>query len=305
MKAILTSVENGEVSDLQGVSFLGRSNECNVLVDDPKVSRRHAMIRQQDDGFWMFDLGSFNGSYLNGSRVTAAKLLKDGDILDIADHEFRFGQTGVVATEEVVSETDRSTVALIRSKSVVILVSDIQGFTALSEQLSPDDLAQVIGSWYADCELIMDKYGATVDKFIGDCVLAYWTEVNETTLTNSILAAKDLVDSCNKIYDQKKEVFDSAGKTFGVGVAVHTGRVAYGGMSSGEFTLVGDHVNLTFRIESLTREVGKEVLVSGDFVEAAPFMRDLAEDLGIQQVKGRVVPVEIWGVHTFPEPDQG
>lgn len=259
------------------------------------------MIRRQDDGYWLFDLGSFNGSYLNGARVTAARLLKDGDVLNFADHEFRFCQDGSVL-QEFSMEMASSTIALIRSKAVIILVSDIQGFTSLSEQLSPDDLAQVIGSWYSDCEIILSKYGATVDKFIGDCVLAYWTDVTEINLTNSVRAAQELLASCHKIYELKKDVFDSVGQKFGAGVALHTGKVAYGGMSQGEFTLVGDPVNLTFRIESLTRTLDREVLTTSEFMNAAPAMRELADNLGIQQVKGRAEPVEIWGFHSFPEP---
>jgi class 3 adenylate cyclase len=260
------------------------------------------MVRKQDDGYWLFDLGSFNGSYLNGARVTAARLLKDGDILNFADHEFRFAQNGL-AIEDLNMDMASSTIALIRSKSVVILVSDIQGFTALSERLSPGDLAQVIGSWYADCEIILAKHGATVDKFIGDCVLAYWTDVSDKTLASSVRAAQELLDSCHKIYEQRKEVFDSVGQKFGVGVALHTGRVAYGGMSQGEFTLVGDPVNLTFRIESLTRSLGREVLTTSDFIEAAPAFREFAENLGVQDIKGRAEPVEVWGFNSFPDPD--
>lgn len=291
------------MTDLAAVSLVGRSGECNVKINDPRASRRHAMIRKQEDGFWLFDLGSFNGSYLNGARVSAARLLKDGDVLNFADHEFRYTQTGR-PTQELQDDMSCSTIALIRSRPVIILVSDIEGFTALSEQFSPDDLAQVIGSWYSDCELILSKYGATVDKFIGDCVLAYWTEVNEKTLIDSVRAAKELLDSCHKIYGERKEVFEAAGQKFGAGVAVHTGKVAYGGMSQGEFTLVGDPVNLTFRVEALTRTVGKDILTTGDFIEAAPAMKAYAEDLGIQQVKGRVVPVEIWGFHSYPEPEE-
>ena len=62
-----------------------------------------------------------------------------------------------------------------------MLVSDIEGFTSLSESLPPDDLAQTIGAWYASCEDIINRYGGTVDKFLGDSVLTYWTEVSDAT----------------------------------------------------------------------------------------------------------------------------
>lgn len=77
------------------VSVIGRSRESAVPVLDPRVSRRHAMIRRQDDGFWFFDLGSINGSYINDRRVTTSQLLASGDVIRIADHQFRFEGTAV------------------------------------------------------------------------------------------------------------------------------------------------------------------------------------------------------------------
>ena len=281
--------------------MVGRSAECQILIPDPRVSRRHAMIRKQDGGFYIFDLGSFNGSYLNGVRVTAARKLESGDILNFADHEFRFMAELTEDTPDDIEELGGSTIALIRSTPVVILVSDIKGFTALSEKISPDDLAQVIGAWYGDCENILSGHGATVDKFIGDCVLAYWTKVNPDTQKAALLAARDLTEACEKNYQNHSGIFDGAGEAFASGIALHTGKVAYGGMSQGEFTLVGDPVNLTFRLESLTRQLESPVIVSGEFVEDWPEVREHCESKGSHKVKGRGQGVEVFAVTSYPE----
>lgn len=283
--------------------MLGRSAECNVVIPDPRVSRRHAMIRRQDDGYWFFDLGSFNGSYLNGSRVTAARKLNPGDILDFADNHYRFDQEGD-AVGEAEGEADgfgSSTIALIRSTPVIILVSDVEGFTSLSEKLPPDDLAQVIGGWYGSCESILGRHGATVDKFIGDCVLAYWTQVTAETRTAALRSARELLEACAQIQAGHEEIFSSIGQHFRSGVALNVGKVAYGGMSQREFTLVGDPVNLTFRLEHITREMGHPVLVTGDFLRDWPQGRQFCESLGVRQVKGRAQPVEVWRVRDFPD----
>lgn len=300
MKGILTNITSGAEIDLVGASLVGRATESNVLITDPRASRRHAMIRRQDDGFWLFDLGSFNGSYVNGARVTGARQLADGDILNFADNEFRYNQDGVTQ-EAYDDDVGGSTIALIHSKPVIILVSDITGFTALSEQLAPDNLAQVIGSWYGDCETVLGSRGATVDKFIGDCVLAYWTEVSEANYINAVLSARDLLTSCHKIYEAHRDVFESVDQKFGAGVALHSGQVAYGGMSQGEFTLVGDPVNLTFRVEGLTRKFPHDVLVTNEFIDAAPGLKAHSECLGSHSVKGRVEPVEVWGFNSYPD----
>ncbi len=300
LKASLQRIESGETIDLENVTILGRSAECRVSIADPRVSRRHAMIRRQDGGYYLFDLGSFNGSYLNGSRVTAARQLKSGDIITFAEHEFQYCEAGAQVSHQNTDDFGGSTIALIRSTPVVLLVSDIKGFTSLSEQIEGDDLAQIIGGWYSDCERILAEEASTVDKFIGDCVLAYWTTVNEETLSAALRAAKKLLSSCEKIYLARPDVFARIQRNFEIGVALHTGKVAYGGMSQGEFTLVGDPVNLTFRLESLTRELGADVILSGDFVRELPTIRPHCRNHGIQRVKGRVQGVEVFSIKSFP-----
>lgn len=300
MKGFLINVATGDRSELAPVSMLGRSPECNVIIPDPRASRRHAMIRRQDDGYWFFDLGSFNGSYLNGARVTAARKLGTGDLLDFADNHYRFEQEGGVFDEAEGDELGGSTIALIRSTPVIILVSDVRGFTTLSEKLPPDDLAQIIGGWYGDCETIMARHGATVDKFIGDCVLAYWTTVEPASRMAALRAAGEMIETCARTQEGRSELFESIGLSFSAGVALHIGKVAYGGMSQREFTLVGDPVNLTFRLEGLTRDLGRQVIASGDFLRDWPDGRQYCEAMGVHQVKGRAQPVEVWNVAKVP-----
>jgi len=71
---------------------LGRSRECELRVADPNVSRRHAEIRQEDDAYWIFDLGSMNGTLVNGKRVDRERL-DDGDRITLGSTEIVFGRT--------------------------------------------------------------------------------------------------------------------------------------------------------------------------------------------------------------------
>ena len=280
--------------------MLGRSPQCNLVIGDPGVSRCHAMIRKQEDGFWFFDLGSFNGSYLNGSRVTASRKLVTGDVLAFAGFQVRFEQERSDSDLGDEGDFGVSTVALIRSTPVIMLVSDVKGFTSLSEKIPLDDLAQIIGGWYASCETIMAKHGATVDKFIGDCVLSYWTEVGPDQRMAALRAARDMMDACASTFESRRDLFKEVDADFASGLALHLGEVAYGGMSQGEFTLLGDPVNLTFRMESLTRDVGHSVVTSGDFLRDWPEGRHFCKNLGTHLIKGRSQGTEIWAVETFP-----
>jgi hypothetical protein len=69
--------------------LLGRAKECDIVVDDPSVSRRHAEVRPAPEGHWVIDLGSTNGTEVNGRRVEKAKL-ETGDVITIGQTELRF-----------------------------------------------------------------------------------------------------------------------------------------------------------------------------------------------------------------------
>lgn len=300
LKAFLHRSDTGEVLPLDLITLVGRSPECQVVIADPRVSRRHAMIRRQAGGYYLFDLGSFNGSSINGSRVTTARQLNDGDVIRFADHEFRYGEQGASEIHAEMDDVAGSTIAMIRTAPTILLVSDVKGFTTLSESIEADELAQIMGSWYSDCECILSEEGATVDKFIGDSVLAYWTSVAPESLQASLRAAQRLLATCDRITSERPEVFENFGRDFSIGVALHVGKVAYGGMSQSEFTLIGDPVNLVFRLESLTRALEGSVLLSGDFVKELPEMAAHCRNLGTHQVKGRSQGVEVYSLVEFP-----
>src|SRR5436189_170648 len=76
---------------LSEIAIFGRKQESTICLPDNRVSRRHAMIRRQEEGqYWFYDLGSFNGSYVNGERVTTVRQLEDGDLIRICDFEYQF-----------------------------------------------------------------------------------------------------------------------------------------------------------------------------------------------------------------------
>ena len=296
LRGKLINEASGDVFDLDEVSEIGRSLDSVVVVADPRVSRKHAMIRRQDDGFWFFDLGSINGTYINGRRVTTSQLLMQGDQLRIADHYFRFegeGQPMEPDGEETASDV---TIVDMRSVEAILLVSDIQDFTKLSERLKPDELAPIIGSWYERTERIISEFGANLDKFIGDSVLAYWLDTSPQSRKSALEAADAMQRSCDHVREKHQEILSREGLEFRSGAAIHVGPTAYGAFSSQEFTLLGDAVNVVFRMEALTRELGEKVLVSGDLFEGWEEGRNQCEALGPQSVKGRAQPIDVYGL---------
>ena len=106
-------------------------------------------------------------------------------------------------------------------------------------------------------------------------------------------------------YAAHKDILDRFGVSFVTGVALHKGRVAYGGMSTREFTVLGDAVNVAFRMENLTREIGSKVITSAKFLDSWPDGENHCRSLGRHQLKGRAEPVELYAVENPPPPLAG
>lgn len=295
LRARLVNVTDGSEVILPETAIFGRKSDSTIPLPDSRVSRRHSMIRrQEDDEYWFYDLGSFNGSYVNNERVTTTRQLEPGDVIRICDFEYRFElpQAGPSARNDA---QDMQVVPML------ILVSDIKGFTRLSELIPPDELAQAIGSWYSYCDQVLTEHGAAIDKFIGDAVLAYWTDVSPNARQWALSAAKYLRDSCDLIQEEMKWTFERYDVSFSSGVALHSGEVSWGRLGQGGLTMLGDAVNTTFRIQALTRQLGSDVLVTSDFMKGWKEGMKHVRPLGTHSLKGKHIPVDIYAVESAPE----
>src|SRR5437763_1021123 len=134
---------------IRGNCSIGRSPKSAIVLDSPKASRRHAIINIQNIGeFWLIDLGSSNGTFLNSRRVHQPVRLCDHDQIVVGDRIFIFHQP------EQISEVYRTTFVARTIKEISnipcwLLVADIENFTPLSRSLVSDKLAELIGGWVA------------------------------------------------------------------------------------------------------------------------------------------------------------
>ena len=149
-------------------------------------------------------------------------------------------------------------------KVISILYSDVKGFTTISEKLSPEELVEFMNSYFTPMSEIVFKYEGTVDKYIGDAVLAFYgaplpQEDHPLKVTLSALdMIKTLKELRKKWQEENKPLID-------IGIGINTGEVSVGNMGSNtrfNYTVMGDHVNLTQRIEELTRIYKNNILIS-------------------------------------------
>jgi len=235
---------DGKRHPIQGSCSLGRTATNTIVLESPKVSRRHALIHVQNIGeLWLIDLGSSNGTFLNKGRIHHPVRLSDGDQITIGDQVFKFRQP-LAISDEYKKAVTRRTLREIQNISCWLLVADIRGFTPLSRSLQSEDLDVLLGAWILTCKEIIENQHGSVNKYLGDGFLAYWPDT--ATTPEGIVA----VISALKEFQQK------GGPDFRF--VVHFGPVAIGGIASmGEESLMGSEVNLTFRLEKLAGSLGE------------------------------------------------
>ena len=240
---------SGERFPIQGNSSIGRSARNLIVIDSQKVSRRHALINVQNVGeFWLIDLGSSNGTFLNGRRLHQPVRLCDQDQIIVGDRLFIFRQPEEITDDYRTTFAER-TIREIANVPCWLLVADIENFTPLSRSLTSDRLATLIGGWVATCKEIIEAHDGMIDKYLGDGFLAYWRGDPKTS--------KDIAATLEKL----KEAQARNEPRFRL--ALHFGFVAIGGVPSmGEESLMGKEVNFVFRMEKLAGSLGIQVLTS-------------------------------------------
>ena len=293
---------------LAGAFTLGRGSGNSLVLPDPRVSRTHALLRPYGRGkYYLLDMGSGNGTFLNGRLVTSPVELKDGDSIVIADFVLKYidldrraaGTTGEHETNQM------ETAINVSKEAISILVVDIRNFTGLTEAIPPKELPAFIGSWFRDAGATIESHGGVIDKYIGDAVMAYWlgsAEAVDAKLARGPLdSALELVEMA-RLYDGQLRARHPE-LAFAVGCGVHMGEAMFGSMGGAgrQFTAIGDCVNSAFRIESLCKELKRPIIVSEE-IKSAAGSGYVFEDMGAQKLKGKSVDVKVFAVQPTPAP---
>lgn len=301
MGARIRAVDNSVDYPLEDFNLIGRSQDATIRLTDAGISRQHATIRREGRHWWITDLGSANGSYVNDVAISAARALRSGDRLQLGTLVLMFDQDdteGNTVNSGMQTQVLRTTALPMKTVQATLLVGDLRDFTRISSQLTAEEVAKMLREWYADCENILKPRGATIDKFIGDGVFAYWPRVDDKTHADAAEAAHLLCRSEASQSPTRRWVKENLGIDVVCHVGLHVGEVALGAMGRGVNTAVGEAVNVTFRIEGLTRKLGTPVLVSSDFITQWAEGPSYFEPAGTHPVKGQPEPVAVWRLRT-------
>jgi adenylate cyclase len=165
----------------------------------------------------------------------------------------------------------------------------------MSEQLPIDLLAKLLGEWFRYVNDIIEKNGGGVDKFIGDAVMACWlmSDKNpELGIQQTLKAAYDIYLMTNKL----SQAYPKLPKPLRIGVGINTGEAIQGDMGSGrlqDYTVLGDAVNVAFRLEKASKELDADLVISHNSFKYYPSPVWEGRQQAIK-VKGKGEPVQVY-----------
>ena len=204
---------------------------------------------------------------------------------------------GQYVPPELVDEMARNPTAYSmepKSEDLTILFSDVRGFTSISENLSPDDLRSFINDYLTEMSAAISARRGTLDKYIGDAVMAFWgAPVPDTDhARQGVITALEMQKAAHALDEKFKAKGWPALK---IGIGLNTGNVRVGDMGSKvrrAYTVMGDPVNLASRLEGRTKTYGVGIMV-GEATEK--LVKDVIfKELDRIRVKGKHEPVAIY-----------
>jgi len=256
---------------------LGRSSACEVALNDTECSRRHALINPQAGGeFWIVDLGSTNGTHVNGRRLMRPTQLANGDRILLGRSELVFHGDGPrkSALKSATGETQMVTLPAIRQELAWMVLADIEGFTPFSQKHPPEEVSRRVGGWLSACSAMLAEHKADIQVFLGDGFLAYFP-------VRSFPAPRFFA----VLTSLRRLQVDPVHLPFRL--VVHHDRITVGAATAGGIeSVLGAGVNYLFRMEKVAGAAKARYTATPAALAAWPDPKPKAASLGRHKLKG-------------------
>jgi adenylate cyclase len=180
------------------------------------------------------------------------------------------------------------------NKELTVMFCDMRGFTKMSETMGPTQLQELLNSVFSRLTDLIRTNRGTIDKYMGDCVMAFWGAPVDTP-NHAHLSVKTAMEMAHAVRKINEEHRASGLPEIGIGIGLNTGTMCVGDMGSDirrSYTVIGDSVNLGSRLEGLSKAYGVDIVVSESTRKLAP---DFAwQELDRVRVKGKEQAVTIF-----------
>jgi adenylate cyclase len=275
---------------------IGRSKTNDLTLTDYNVSRFHAILTASPSGVVLNDLSSTNGTFVNTRRVTTLLNLSNADQVDLGDSRITLEFCYTKQDAEFDTTQGATKIAGMKVIDVTVLLADICSYTKMSQVLPSLDVAEALQDWFKQVNQIVEHHGGGVDKYIGDCAMALWRGKGNTT--DAAIAA---VEAAREIFRfttsfSQERWLHHPDYPWRCRLALNTGTALCGSLGTGEareYTVLGDSINVTFRLESLASQLGAD-LILGESTAALIKDQVALLPLGKSELKGRVGEEQVY-----------
>jgi adenylate cyclase len=180
-------------------------------------------------------------------------------------------------------------------KLLTVLFSDIRGFTSISEKFTPEGLVEHLNIYLQGMTDTIIKYDGTLDKYIGDAVMAFWGAPIEME-DHALNACKSAIEMIHALHGMNRKWRHENKPTLNIGIGINTGDMVVGNMGSNarmDYTIMGDNVNLGSRLEGATKFYKVGIIISESTYQ---YVKDdiIARELDLIRVKGKELPVKLY-----------
>lgn len=187
-------------------------------------------------------------------------------------------------------------------KNLTLLFCDIRSFTTISEQFNATDLTKFINKFLTPMTDVILKHNGTIDKYMGDCIMAFWNAPLDVAdhPKQASKAALVMLGELKKFNERQKVEAEEAGRKFipvNIGIGLNSGDCCVGNMGSDmrfDYSVLGDDVNLASRLEGQSKTYGVSVVIGENTHAQIAEMATI--ELDIIQVKGKTKPVRIFAL---------
>jgi adenylate cyclase len=270
--------------ELNNSLSIGRSEDNEIVVNESTVSRNHALIKKIAHKYYLIDVGSSNGTYIDGKRIHNPTLLDNKSVVQCGNMQFIFYDNTIE------TDSEETQIALTSSFIVnsVVLVADIKGYTAFSEAIDIKVLSKIMSKWFKQVSFVIEESNGVIDSFIGDCVYARWDiDDNLESVARKVLLISKKINELTR--DITKE-HTNGQFPLNVGIGITYGELIIGNdvQNSG----LGDTVNTAFRLEEKSKIFHVDIMIT----------RELAEKLNIErewittQIKGKSKDIDLCAI---------
>ncbi|HKW53689.1 MAG TPA: adenylate/guanylate cyclase domain-containing protein, partial [Stellaceae bacterium] len=181
-------------------------------------------------------------------------------------------------------------------REITVLFCDLRGFTALTERIEPTAMTRLANAFLSAASEAVFVEGGTIDKYIGDALMAFWNAPVEQPdhAARACRAALGIIDNLQAV---NRELAREGFEPLAIGVGINTGPCVVGNFGSRrrfDYSAVGDAVNVASRLEAATKSCGWAILLGDDTAARADGLASLP--LGLLELRGRARPVAVWAL---------